>query len=115
MRTYTCADGGNGGSLAEQFGKETGQPLSATDLTWSYAAVLAAAAAAAAAKQGTDLADNIAGWSSAVDVDLPGQCDNDVDGIVEGVYTPVNATEMSWPGRVARPVDSSSAVSLSFK
>ncbi|CAF9913228.1 hypothetical protein IMSHALPRED_000950 [Imshaugia aleurites] len=32
------------GSLAEQFSRATGSPLSATDLTWSYAAFLTAAA-----------------------------------------------------------------------
>jgi glucoamylase len=37
---YTPSNGG----LAEQFDKGTGQPLSAADLTWSYASVLTAAA-----------------------------------------------------------------------
>ena len=32
----------SGGGLAEQFDKKTGQPLSAVDLTWSYASVLTA-------------------------------------------------------------------------
>jgi glucoamylase len=35
---YTPSDGG----LAEQFDKQTGAPLSAADLTWSYASVLTA-------------------------------------------------------------------------
>jgi glucoamylase len=35
---YTPSDGG----LAEQFDKSTGHPLSAADLTWSYASVLTA-------------------------------------------------------------------------
>ncbi len=36
--SYTPSDGG----LAEQFDKKTGHPLSAVDLTWSYASVLTA-------------------------------------------------------------------------
>ena len=35
---YTPADGG----LSEQFTKDTGAPLSAVDLTWSYASALTA-------------------------------------------------------------------------
>jgi len=35
---YTPSDGG----LSEQFNKSTGHPLSAADLTWSYASVLTA-------------------------------------------------------------------------
>jgi len=38
---------GTNGALAEQFDKSTGGPLSARDLTWSYAAFLTAAAARA--------------------------------------------------------------------
>ncbi|KAL4723319.1 hypothetical protein ACLX1H_009809 [Fusarium chlamydosporum] len=34
---------GDNGALAEQFDKNSGKPLSATDLTWSYAAFLSAA------------------------------------------------------------------------
>ena len=40
---YTPSNGG----LAEQFNKSTGVPVSAADLTWSYASVLTAAAARA--------------------------------------------------------------------
>jgi len=39
VQKYTPANGG----LAEQFNKNTGSPLSAVDLTWSYAAFLTAA------------------------------------------------------------------------
>jgi glucoamylase len=39
VQRYTPANGG----LAEQFNKNTGSPLSAVDLTWSYAAFLTAA------------------------------------------------------------------------
>lgn len=35
----------DGGAMAEQFSKSDGTPLSATDLTWSYAALLTAKAA----------------------------------------------------------------------
>ncbi|KAF8641347.1 hypothetical protein AX16_010045 [Volvariella volvacea WC 439] len=38
IRTYTPADG----SLAEQYHRNDGHPLSAKDLTWSYAAILTA-------------------------------------------------------------------------
>lgn len=40
VATYAASNG----SLSEQFDKSTGQPLSANDLTWSYAAFLSAAA-----------------------------------------------------------------------
>jgi glucoamylase len=43
---YTPSDGG----LAEQFDKSTGKPLSAVDLTWSYASVLTASSAYAGVK-----------------------------------------------------------------
>ena len=40
VETYTPSNG----SLAEQFSRSTGTPLSATDLTWSYASFLTAVA-----------------------------------------------------------------------
>jgi glucoamylase len=40
VQTYAASNG----SLSEQFGKSDGKPLSAYDLTWSYAAFLTAAA-----------------------------------------------------------------------
>ena len=43
---YTPSTGG----LAEQFDKKTGKPLSAADLTWSYASVLTAYSAYAGVK-----------------------------------------------------------------
>ena len=49
---YTPSDGG----LAEQFDKKTGRPLSAADLTWSYASVLTAYSAYAG--------DNRASWGA---------------------------------------------------
>ncbi|KAG5638680.1 hypothetical protein H0H81_011060 [Sphagnurus paluster] len=59
---YTPTDGG----LAEQFNKDTGAPLSAKDLTWSYAS----AVTAFAARNGT-----INGSWGAKDVKVPaGQC-----------------------------------------
>lgn len=41
VQMYTPEDG----SMAEQFGKDDGQPLSAKHLTWSYSALLSAKAA----------------------------------------------------------------------
>ena len=41
VQRYTPEDG----SMAEQFSKDDGRPLSATDLTWSYASLLTAKAA----------------------------------------------------------------------
>lgn len=43
---YTPSNGG----LAEQYNKSTGEPLSAADLTWSYASVLTAGASRAGVK-----------------------------------------------------------------
>lgn len=53
---YTPSNGG----LAEQFDKGTGQPLSAADLTWSYASVLTAAASRAGVKPASWGAEGLA-------------------------------------------------------
>ena len=58
---YTPSDGG----LAEQFDKKTGKPLSAADLTWSYASVLTAYSAYAGV--------NRASWG-AKNLKVPSKC-----------------------------------------
>lgn len=58
---YTPANGG----LSEQFDKGTGQPLSAVDLTWSYASALTAFGARAGTKT--------ASWG-AKGLTVPSQC-----------------------------------------
>ncbi|KAL6914173.1 hypothetical protein FSST1_011933 [Fusarium sambucinum] len=71
---------GDNGALAEQFDKNNGRPLSATDLTWSYAAFLSAA-------------DRRAGivppsWASSAAV-VPQQCGTQT---VAGSYSLATAT-----------------------
>jgi glucoamylase len=58
---YTPSNGG----LAEQYDKSTGAPLSAADLTWSYASVLTAGASRAGVKP--------ASWG-AKDLTPPAKC-----------------------------------------
>ncbi|XWX00858.1 hypothetical protein V2A60_008881 [Cordyceps javanica] len=72
------------GSLAEQFDKNNGAPLSARDLTWSYASLLTAI-------------DRRAGiippsWASSGAGEVPGSCSGHT---VQGTYT--SATATSFP------------------
>lgn len=74
----------SGGALAEQFSKDNGSPLSARDLTWSYASLLT-------------LADRRAGiippsWASNGANNVPGSCSGQT---VQGSYT--SATATSFP------------------
>ncbi|EJP69160.1 glucoamylase I precursor [Beauveria bassiana ARSEF 2860] len=74
----------SGGSLAEQFDKNNGSPLSARDLTWSYASLLTAI-------------DRRAGvippsWASSGANEVPGSCSAKT---VKGTYT--SATATSFP------------------
>ena len=62
VETYTPS----GGGLAEQFSKSDGTPLSAVDLTWSYAAFLTAASRYAAAVP--------ASWGESAASSVPGTC-----------------------------------------
>lgn len=71
------------GSLAEQFSKSDGTPLSARDLTWSYAAFLTAAARRAGVIP--------ASWASAVP-SVPGTCSATS---ISGSYT--SATSTTFP------------------
>ena len=83
---YTPADG----RLAEQYDKATGAPLSARDLTWSYAAFLTAAAARTKVQSGT-----FGWWSGAGAPSLPDTCSATA---VAGAY--ISATATTWPTAV---------------
>ncbi|KAL2017274.1 hypothetical protein VTK56DRAFT_2343 [Thermocarpiscus australiensis] len=72
------------GSLPEQFDRNTGQPLSAADLTWSYAAFLSAADRRAGVVP--------AGWSAEAGTALPSSCSRVQ---VAGAYA--SATATSFP------------------
>ena len=80
---FTPADG----RLAEQYDKFTGAPLSARDLTWSYAAFLTAAAARAKVRS-----DTFGWWSGAGAPSLPDTCSATA---VLGAY--ISATATTWP------------------
>lgn len=69
------------GSLSEQFSKSDGDPLSAYDLTWSYAAFLTAAARRSGVSPPS--------WGANVDNSLPPVCSSP---IVVGSYSPVTLT-----------------------
>ncbi|KAL2160084.1 hypothetical protein VTH06DRAFT_1739 [Thermothelomyces fergusii] len=74
---YTPTDG----SLAEQYTRDSGKPISARDLTWSYAAFLSAADRRAGIVP--------AGWSAEHGKTLPSSC----SGLqVVGTYTKATAT-----------------------
>ncbi|PYH92513.1 putative glycosyl hydrolase, family 15 [Aspergillus ellipticus CBS 707.79] len=62
VQQYTPGDGG----LAEQFSRSTGDPVSAIDLTWSYAAFLTAVARRSGSVPDT--------WGSSSATSVPGQC-----------------------------------------
>ncbi|KAL5612956.1 hypothetical protein BROUX41_003966 [Berkeleyomyces rouxiae] len=72
VKTYTPSDG----SLAEQFDKSSGSPLSAHDLTWSYAAFLSATERRAGTIPPS--------WVGASAVSVPGTC---TPTTVTGTYT----------------------------
>ncbi|KAK4148843.1 Glucoamylase [Chaetomidium leptoderma] len=73
---------GSGGSLAEQFDRNTGAPLSAADLTWSYAAFLSAADRRAGIVP--------AGWSAEHGKTLPSSTCSRIQ--VAGAYARATAT-----------------------
>lgn len=79
VATYAASNG----SLSEQFDKSTGTPLSAYDLTWSYAAFLSAAARRAGVSPPS--------WVGSGD-SVPGSCSQTS---VVGSYT--SATDTSFP------------------
>ncbi|KAF2242271.1 carbohydrate-binding module family 20 protein [Trematosphaeria pertusa] len=83
------------GALAEQFDKSTGSPLSAADLTWSYAAFLTMASA----RSNTSLP---ASWGAAAANTLPTVCSPSSSS--SGSYTP--ATDTSWPSFPCTPASS---------
>ncbi|KAL2135866.1 hypothetical protein VTI74DRAFT_6629 [Chaetomium olivicolor] len=75
---------GPGGSLAEQFDRNTGAPASAADLTWSYAAFLSAAERRAGIVP--------AGWSAEYGKTLPSTCSR-----IQVAGTYASATATSFP------------------
>ncbi|AEO61583.1 glycoside hydrolase family 15 protein, partial [Thermothelomyces thermophilus ATCC 42464] len=90
---YTPSDG----SLAEQYTRDSGQPISAKDLTWSYAAFLSAADRRAGIVP--------AGWSAEHGKTLPGSC-SAVQ--VAGTYTQATATSFP-PGQTPNPTSDTPA------
>ena len=72
------------GSLAEQFSKSDGSPLSARDLTWSYASILSAAQRRRSVVQ--------AAWANSAAISVPSNC---YATSIQGSYT--SATATSFP------------------
>ncbi|RSL98563.1 hypothetical protein BHE90_002080 [Fusarium euwallaceae] len=75
---------GPNGALAEQFSKNDGKPMSADDLTWSYAAFLSATERRAGIVPPT--------WAKGVSPSVPNSCGSST---VVGSYT--SATKTSFP------------------
>jgi glucoamylase len=82
---YTPADG----SMAEQYGREDGAPLSAKHLTWSYASALSAFAA----RSGTSPAS----WG-AKGLKVPNVCESNAMPMVKAIFHVVAVTV--WGGMV---------------
>lgn len=78
VATYAASNG----SLSEQFDKSTGNPLSAYDLTWSYAAFLSAASRRAGVVPSS--------WSASSGDTVPGTCSATS---VTGSYSTATSTE----------------------
>jgi glucoamylase len=87
----------SGGGIAEQFDRASGAPLSAADLTWSYAAFLSAADRRAGVVP--------AGWSAASGKTLPTSCSRvEVAGTYSQAATPVfPASQTANPSASAAP------------
>jgi glucoamylase len=83
---YTPADG----SMAEQYGREDGAPLSAKHLTWSYASALSAFAA----RDGTSPAS----WG-AKGLKVPTVCESNTMPMIKATFRVVAVTV--WGGMVA--------------
>lgn len=77
VATYTPSNG----SLSEQFNKDTGTPLSAYDLTWSYAAFLSAANRRAGLTPPS--------WAGSAGTSVPGTCSATS---VSGSYSSASST-----------------------
>lgn len=80
VQTYTPSDG----TLAEEFQRDSGAPISASGLTWSYAALLTAAARRASTVG--------ASWGSSDGDTVPSTCSA---APATGSYT--SATNTAWP------------------
>lgn len=70
------------GNLAEQYSRENGTPLSARDLTWSYASFITMRAARLSA---TSDYSQISSWGAPSNPSVPGNC---VSGSARGSYAP---------------------------
>ncbi|KAH8811544.1 Six-hairpin glycosidase-like protein [Xylogone sp. PMI_703] len=81
VATYAQANG----SLSEQFSRSNGQPLSAYDLTWSYAAFLTAIARRAKVVPYS--------WGEPSALSVPSVCS-----ATSAIGTYSTATNMAWPG-----------------
>ncbi|KAF2194110.1 carbohydrate-binding module family 20 protein [Zopfia rhizophila CBS 207.26] len=94
VQKYTPASG----ALAEQFDKSSGAPLSAADLTWSYASFLTTVAAR----------NNVlpASWGAGSANQVPGTC---ITSSTTGSYSP--ATNTNWPNF---PCTTATTVSVTF-
>ncbi|RHZ44433.1 glycoside hydrolase family 15 protein [Aspergillus thermomutatus] len=79
VQQYTPSNGG----LAEQFGRDSGEPVSAADLTWSYAAFLTAVA-----RRNGEVP---ASWGSSTANTVPSQCSGTT---ATGTY--VTPTATAW-------------------
>ncbi|KAL2886186.1 glycosyl hydrolase family 15 [Ceratocystis lukuohia] len=101
VKTYTPSDG----SLAEQFDKSNGTPLSAHDLTWSYAAFLSATERRAGTVP--------PGWIGAASVSVPTTC---TPTTVTGTYVAASncASSGAGNGNSGEPDDGSNDAKLIF-
>lgn len=96
---------GPSGSLAEQFSKEDGTPLSASDLTWSYASFLTS----------TDRRAGIVppSWADDTVKSIPDACHGTS---TIGIYSPANVAPFP-PSLTPRPADCliATSVAVTFK
>lgn len=91
------------GSLSEQFSKSEGSPLSAYDLTWSYAAVLTAAA-----RQGGEVP---ASWGAPTGNTLPETCEPT---FVVGTYSLATITSFPQGSVAPGPCPCDKGVNVTF-
>jgi len=103
VEKYTPTDG----SLAEQFSKTDGSPLSASDLTWSFASLLTAAA-----RRGSSVP---ASWGESDAASVPSVCE-----ATSAIGPYATATNTTWPGSPTTTTTGScsatpTAVSVTFE
>ncbi|KAF2755745.1 Glucoamylase [Pseudovirgaria hyperparasitica] len=97
VQKYTPANGG----LAEQYSKSNGSPLSAVDLTWSYAAFLTAKAA-----RDGKLPPS---WGAQGATSIPTTCS-----ATSATGTYASATNTAWPGRPAPTCGAGTSFAVTF-